>query len=203
MACKPGSVPPPPRRRRDDHSSGPSVAGRFSRPTRAPGPAKPRPPRGGRDAPIRSCSRRGLPCRPGHPVRGGLLPHPFTLALLRSPNSGRRALRSPKDEGGRFAFCGAIPGVAPGGRYPPPFRRGARTFLPPAMTAKERPSGHLIRGHGERARCSRQAAAPPRFRSTSNRRSAASPSNTSDWKPARRAPSTLAATSSKNSIAWG
>ena len=30
---------------------------------------------------------------------------------------------------GRFAFCGAIPGVAPGGRYPPPCRRGARTFL--------------------------------------------------------------------------
>ena len=29
----------------------------------------------------------------------------------------------------RFAFCGAIPGVAPGGRYPPPCRRGARTFL--------------------------------------------------------------------------
>ena len=37
----------------------------------------------GRGIPIRSCSRRGLPCRPGHPVRGGLLPHPFTLTLLR------------------------------------------------------------------------------------------------------------------------
>ena len=35
----------------------------------------------GRGVPIRSCSRRGLPCRPGRPVRGGLLPHPFTLAL--------------------------------------------------------------------------------------------------------------------------
>jgi len=33
----------------------------------------------GRGVPIRSCSRRGLPCRPGRPVRGGLLPHPFTL----------------------------------------------------------------------------------------------------------------------------
>ncbi len=29
----------------------------------------------------------------------------------------------------RFAFCGAIPRVTPGGRYPPPFHRGARTFL--------------------------------------------------------------------------
>src|SRR5206468_10558002 len=99
-----------------------------------------RPFQGGRDAPIWSCSRRGLPCRPGCPVRGGLLPHPFTLALLRSPSSGGRALRSPQDEEGRFAFCGAIPGVAPGGRYPPPCRRGARTFLELAP-AIARPSG--------------------------------------------------------------
>jgi hypothetical protein len=72
-----------------------------------------------RDAPIWSCSRRGLPCRPGYPVRGGLLPHPFTLTI--SANGCER----------RFAFCGAIPRVTPGGRYPPPCRRGARTFLPP------------------------------------------------------------------------
>ena len=31
---------------------------------------------------------------------------------------------------GRFAFCGAVPGVAPAGRYPAPYFRGARTFLP-------------------------------------------------------------------------
>ena len=43
----------------------------------------------------------------------------------------------------RFAFCGAIPGVAPGGRYPPPCRRGARTFLDPLAkrAATARPSG--------------------------------------------------------------
>jgi hypothetical protein len=34
-----------------------------------------------RSAPIRSCSRRGLPCRTCHQARGGLLPHPFTLTL--------------------------------------------------------------------------------------------------------------------------
>jgi len=82
--------------------------------------------------PIRSCSRRGLPCRPGCPVRGGLLPHPFTLALR------------PCDQKGRFAFCGAFPGVAPGGRYPPPCHRGARTFLPPPLAEKRataQPSG--------------------------------------------------------------
>ena len=31
-------------------------------------------------APIRSCSRWGLPCRPRRRGRGALLPHPFTLA---------------------------------------------------------------------------------------------------------------------------
>jgi len=30
---------------------------------------------------------------------------------------------------GRFAFCGTVPRVAPAGRYPAPFFRGARTFL--------------------------------------------------------------------------
>jgi hypothetical protein len=33
--------------------------------------------------PIRSCSRWGLPCRRRCRRRGALLPHPFTLALLR------------------------------------------------------------------------------------------------------------------------
>ncbi len=33
--------------------------------------------------PIRSCSRWGLPCHPCCHARGGLLPHPFTLACQR------------------------------------------------------------------------------------------------------------------------
>jgi len=33
-----------------------------------------------RDAPIRSCTRWGLPCRPCRQDRGALLPHPFDLA---------------------------------------------------------------------------------------------------------------------------
>jgi len=57
----------------------------------------------------------------------------------------------------RYVFCGAIPGVAPGGCYPSPCFRGARTFLPktrfvPSQAslvqhshAIERPSGHLTR----------------------------------------------------------
>ena len=52
---------------------------------------------------------------------------------------------APRGFGGRFTFCGAIPGLAPGGRYPPPCRRGARTFLDPpsprlGRTATARPS---------------------------------------------------------------
>ena len=39
-----------------------------------------------REAPIRHCSGWGLPCRPGCPVRGGLLPHRFTLTMA---NHGR------------------------------------------------------------------------------------------------------------------
>ena len=35
----------------------------------------------------------------------------------------------PEGEGGRFVLCGTFPGVAPAGRYPAPFFRGARTFL--------------------------------------------------------------------------
>jgi len=62
-------------------------------------------------APIRSCSRWGLPCRSCCHARGALLPHRFTLAFL------------------RFVFCGAFPGVAPAGSYPAPCLRGARTFL--------------------------------------------------------------------------
>ena len=101
-------------RARDGHSSGTAVAGRLEQPTRATirrriqgflnreTPCV---------APIRSCSRWGLPCRSCCHARGALLPHRFTLALR------------------RFVFCGAFPGVAPAGSYPAPCLRGARTFL--------------------------------------------------------------------------
>ena len=106
---------------RGGHSSGPALADRFSRRTRAArtgdGPALPYWYAGGRAAPIWSCSGRGLPCGPPRGVPGALLPHPFTLPSR------------PEGRGRRSAFCGAVPGIAPGGRYPPPCRRGARTFL--------------------------------------------------------------------------
>ena len=61
---------------------------------------------------------------------------------------------------GRFAFCGAVPGVAPGGRYPPPFRRGARTFLP-LPRGRERPPGRLVRHKGGRGCARRQVIRSP------------------------------------------
>ena len=109
--------------RRDGHSSGTPVAGRLEQPTRAAGPtdeALRRLNKAPRVAPIRFCSRRGLPCRRRCRPRGALLPHPFTLAVSHGPCGP--AIR-------RFAFCGAFPGVAPAGRYPAPYPYGARTFL--------------------------------------------------------------------------
>ena len=76
-------------------------------------------------APIRSCSRWGLPCRFRCRKRGALLPHLFTLAPLRSFRSFA----------GRFVLCGTFPGVAPAGCYPAPHVDGARTFLPRGLSA--------------------------------------------------------------------
>ena len=102
----------------DDHSSAARVTAAVKLPTRASGLKRPC---GGlcqwqtfpREAPIRHCSGWGLPCRPGCPVRGGLLPHRFTITL-----HARQTL-----------LCGAFPGVAPAGGYPAPLLHGVRTFL--------------------------------------------------------------------------
>jgi len=75
-----------------------------------------------RAVPIRFCSRWGLPCRPCRQGRGALLPHPFTLTEIQQSQGFARRRRS--------ALCGTFPGVAPAGRYPAPYFRGARTFLP-------------------------------------------------------------------------
>src|SRR6185369_1771541 len=98
-----------------------------------------------RGIPIRSCSWRGLPCGPCCQRPGALLPHPFTLALL--PSASRANPAKPCGRG-RSALCGAIPGVTPGGRYPPPCRRGARTFLElaPATARPSDPAGRWASG---------------------------------------------------------
>jgi hypothetical protein len=133
-ACKPGSVPWIVAQG-DDHSSGPCVAAWFSRPTRMRSHGRAVPRCRGHRIPIRSCSRRGLPCRLPYGWRGGLLPHRFTLTLRR------------RGFGGRSVLCGAIPRITSGGHYPPPYPRGARTFL-------ERSLSTLLRGLSEQARTS-------------------------------------------------
>ncbi len=70
---------------RDDHSSGTHLTMRLTRPTRAAGRERPCDHHGIEArtvaaAPIRSCSRWGLPCRPCCQGRGALLPHRFALA---------------------------------------------------------------------------------------------------------------------------
>jgi hypothetical protein len=122
-AYKPGSVP-----------AGQGMAIHLGHPS--PDASRDRPGRRPEDmplaAPIWSCSRWGLPCRPRCRGRGALLPHPFTLT-----GWGRSRSR-------RSALCGTFPGVAPAGHYPAPCLCGARTFLPPASRkAAIRPSGAL------------------------------------------------------------
>ena len=61
---------------------------------------------------IWSCSRWGFPCAFCYQKTGVLLPHLFTLALIR-----------------RFIFCGTVPGVSPARSYLAPCPYRARTFL--------------------------------------------------------------------------
>ena len=75
---------------RDGHSSGARIAPCLEQPTRAAARialgarVAPRT----RAAPIRSCSRWGLPCRLRCRTRGALLPHRFTLACCGLPRAG-------------------------------------------------------------------------------------------------------------------
>src|SRR5579859_2384083 len=127
-ACKPGSVPP--RAEARDATIIP-----LDRPSRD----------GSRDLPGPPRPTTALPSlRRAHGPYSVLLLAGLAMPSL-SPGT-RWALTPPfhpyPSNEGRFAFCGAIPGVAPGGRYPPPCRGGARTFLDPlAGAAIARPSG--------------------------------------------------------------
>jgi len=95
-ACKPGSVGRGLHKTRvnalllaarDGHSSGTPVARRLQQPTRTAGSGH-RSRDCSRAAPIRSCSRWGLPCRFRCRKRGALLPHRFTLAVTLAGSGG-------------------------------------------------------------------------------------------------------------------
>ena len=120
-ACKPGSV-----RTvlvRDGHSSRTRLTARLTRPTRTT---------------KRECLCALRHCRPYSvllPVGFALPPLlPAARCALAAPfrPCPRAALRCLR---GRFVFCGTFPGVAPAGRYPAPYSRGARTFLCRLATA--------------------------------------------------------------------
>jgi hypothetical protein len=107
-----------------DHSSSPGLASGVKRPTRATKR------NASYAAPIRSCTRWGLPCRPCRQDRGALLPHPFDL-------TGPKAA-------GMLSVALSLGGEPPAGRYPAPLFRGARTFLAPSLKlrrAAARPPG--------------------------------------------------------------
>jgi len=128
MTYKPGSVRP---RGRGDHSSWPSIAGRLTQPTRTVW--------GGN-------ALQGYPCAPflfGFAPGEACLATDVTTGAVRSYRTLSPLPYTSEDYARRFAFCGAISGVAPGGRYPPPYCRGARTFLehPCECPATARSSG--------------------------------------------------------------
>ena len=103
------------RRRMDGHSSGTAVTDRLTRPTR-------------------TAIRKRITCRPYLvllPVGLALpVPLPDPRCALTAPFQPYLCdAEAPTDR--RYNFCGAIPGVSPGGCYPSPYFRGARTFLSP------------------------------------------------------------------------
>jgi len=111
-----------------DHSSRPPIAERLTRPTRTA--------RAG-DGP--TLASQGAPSLFGLAPGGACHAVPVTRSAVRSYRTlSPLPAFAPGSFGGRFTFCGAIPGLAPGGRYPPPCRRGARTFLVPASPRRRR-----------------------------------------------------------------
>ncbi len=126
-AYKPGSVrrlAPP-----GDHSSGTPLARRLKQPTRTTDPEK------GWRFPAASFLFGFAP--------GGVCP----AAAIAGSAVGSYPTVSPLPPSrsrGRFVFCGTFPGVTPAGRYPAPFLRGARTFLPRRLSTYDgsgRPAG--------------------------------------------------------------
>jgi hypothetical protein len=126
--CKPGPVPPEIRRRRTFLSDARCRAPLASR-TRRLGRAARHPVLRRRRLPICSCTGWGLPCRPGYPGRGALLPHRFTLAT----HASRR----------RSAVCSLwhFPAGRPGRSLTGTLPCGARTFLGGHEFRRVRPDG--------------------------------------------------------------
>jgi hypothetical protein len=111
--------------RRDGHSSGMPVARHLEQPTRVSQPERP------------ACLAAGATPLFGLAPDGACHAVPVARSAVRSY---RTFSPLPHLATRRFDLCGAIPGVAPAGRYPASLFRGARTFLDICMP---RPSGRL------------------------------------------------------------
>jgi len=118
---------------RDGHSSGPRVATRLVRPTRAA--------RRQRALPVTGKPATDVPPLFGL-APGGVCP--ATPVTRRAVRSYRTFSPLPGTHPGRFDLCGTFPGVAPAGRYPAPLLHGARTFLCRSSRGRQRPSGRLV-----------------------------------------------------------
>ena len=135
----------PPVRAMDGHSSGMPVTGHLARPTRVA-------------ARKHRCRLPGVPPLFGLAPGGVYLASAVTGAAVRSYRTlSPLPPSSPSGDsrGWRFAFCGTFPEVTLAGRYPAPYFRGARTFLPsPAASApgEKRSSGRLARPYKMLAR---------------------------------------------------
>ncbi|MDB5481719.1 MAG: hypothetical protein JWO83_2772 [Caulobacteraceae bacterium] len=139
MACKPGSVPLPLTGKRDGHSSGPPVAGRFSRPTRASGPAKPAGLAAGA-TPLFGLAPGGA-CHAVPVTRSAVGSYPTLSPLPLIFSLGGRSHRA-------VCFLWRYPWGRPRRALPAAFSPWSPDFPPPRREARERPPGHLIRGQG-------------------------------------------------------
>ena len=92
----------------DGHSSGAPVAGRLVATYPDSGAETRLRAETRHAAPIRSCSRWGLPCRRRYRRRGALLPHPFTLTF----DSHQQELLAPK--GGLLSVALSLGSPPPG-----------------------------------------------------------------------------------------
>lgn len=125
-ACKPGSVRHRPLARtiRDGHSSGTMFAHGLEQPTRTAGLTSPR-------GVIAQSEQPATPSlfgfAPGGVYHAGSVAGPAVRSYRTfSP------LLPPRRE--RFVLCGTFPEVTLAGRYPAPYVKGARTFLPGGLS---------------------------------------------------------------------
>ncbi len=155
---------------RDGHSSWAPVAGHLTLPTRA------------------TARKQALGTKaPTSPLFGIAPGGVYRAGPVAGPAVGSYPTLSPlpaqySNAGGRFAFCGTFPGVAPAGRYPAPCFHGARTFLSGGLSALAgaavRPADGVRHGNGRPARQPRFPAAifcPRLSRSTSTAEAPARP----------------------------